>query len=183
MIIILFINEDDNISNETNDGKCIRCGKCCTSYLPLTKKELHIIKQYVKENNIQAENRLLPNGDYETRCPFYNISEHKCNIYEVRPFACRDFKCDHKDWKKRRKLYAERADFNGIKKGKAKKLSTMQDLIYDDFELLVRTIANMSIKDGGVDYDLFVEALKNADREELLKYMKFEFEKEGEKDV
>lgn len=58
----------------------------------MTRAEVKIIKNYVKEKNIkQIKN--IKNGQIENSCPFRNNIDKKCMIYEVRPELCRDYKC------------------------------------------------------------------------------------------
>lgn len=81
------------VYNFTKDGKCTQCGNCCTAILPVTKEELKAIKRYIKKKHIKP---VLHSGsaDVDLTCPFRNDAEKKCNVYEVRPQICRDFKCD-----------------------------------------------------------------------------------------
>jgi Fe-S-cluster containining protein len=77
----------------TKNGQCSRCCECCSGVIPITKLELRDIDEYVKKHDIKPVNRTAPlAGDsIDITCPF--ASEHKCNIYEVRPKICRDFIC------------------------------------------------------------------------------------------
>ena len=81
------------VYNFTDNGKCTCCGNCCTALLPVTKEELKIIKRYIKRKHIKP---VVHSGkvDIDLTCPFRNDVEKKCNVYEVRPAICRDFKCD-----------------------------------------------------------------------------------------
>ena len=91
------VNNEDKIQNKTINDKCIRCGECCALFIPFTNSELEIIKQYVKKYNIKPTNRVnVLTNQFDAKCPFYNNIEKKCNIYEVRPYACRDFICSRK---------------------------------------------------------------------------------------
>ena len=83
----------NGVYNYTNEGKCSRCGNCCSALLPVTNEELKILKRYTKRKHIQV----TPKHEgvaFDLICPFYNETEKKCNVYEVRPQICRDFKCD-----------------------------------------------------------------------------------------
>jgi len=80
------------VYNFTKDGKCVSCGNCCTAILPVTKEEIKAIKRYIKRKHIKPVKK--SNVDFDLTCPFRNNTEKKCNIYEVRPTICRDFKCD-----------------------------------------------------------------------------------------
>ena len=84
-------------SNHTDNGKCTGCGACCSSLLPVSEKELHKIKKYIKKHKILPQKHID-----EWVCPFLDISKakNKCLIYEVRPRICKAFKCDMKMPKK-----------------------------------------------------------------------------------
>ena len=79
------------VYNFTKDGKCTCCGNCCTALLPVTKEELKTIKRYIKKKHIKP---VTHTGGIDFTCPFRNDEKKICNIYEVRPTICRDFKCD-----------------------------------------------------------------------------------------
>ena len=98
----------------TCDGNCSRCGECCTPLLPITLKEYFVIKEYIKEHNIEPFNHIKLDGIH-VLCPFYNSDEKKCSIYEVRPEVCRRFICslDNKTISKNRTYFDNRADING----------------------------------------------------------------------
>lgn len=118
----------------TCNHKCSGCGSCCTSQLPWTKKELSIVKKYILENKIEPS--YLSTFDKHNLygfCPLLDPVTKKCKVYEVRPFVCRDFKCDKsKDAIRRnREMYARRADYNGIPGSNAPIAST-QLLLFDD---------------------------------------------------
>ena len=172
----------NNITVYSCNGTCSKCGNCCTNFLPVTKKEVSKIKQYVKENDIQPENRKFGN-DIVMQCPFFNQKTKRCNIYEVRPFVCRDFLCSHKDWQKRRQLYMQRADFNGMdKKGKVLAVYSMDELIFNNIEFFFYYIQDMCRALGGLTKENFELVIKFSKREEILKYIKYEFE-EGKEDA
>jgi len=161
---------DGNVVVNAINGKCSKCGKCCGLFIPVTKKEVSTIKQYVKENNIKPENRY--NGkDLELRCPFLDLKNHKCKIYSVRPFVCRDFICSRKDWKRFRDKYQERADYNGFKDNKwvKKGMHSMDELIYDDITMHIRMIIEWARdKYGNVTKEDFIKLLRLIRRIDLL---------------
>lgn len=80
----------------TQDGECSRCGACCSNILPLYKEDIKRIEQYMKKRDIK-ENVLPGTAVYNNVaigvCPFYNADEKKCDIYNIRPWICREFKC------------------------------------------------------------------------------------------
>ena len=118
----------------TCNHQCSCCGSCCTSQLPLTKKEISRLKEYILENKIEPS--YLSTFDKHNLygfCPLLDPVTKKCKAYEARPFVCRDFKCDKsKDTiKRKREMYARRADYNGIPGSNAPIAST-QLLLFGD---------------------------------------------------
>ena len=83
----------NGVFNFTDNGKCTCCGNCCTALLPVTKEELKTIKRYIKRKHIRPVVH-YGKASIDLTCPFRNDAEKKCNVYEVRPAICRDFKCD-----------------------------------------------------------------------------------------
>jgi Fe-S-cluster containining protein len=87
----------------TKDGSCSNCGGCCGNRIPMMKSEAKAIKKYVRAKNIKmVEHRpagflLLANQPIDMICPFRH-PDHGCLIYEVRPWICRQFVCNKKDW-------------------------------------------------------------------------------------
>lgn len=84
--------------NFTINGKCSRCGCCCSNFIPMTDAELKQLQQYVKDNpdiEIQIKNI---GGKFLFMCPFLIFNnesrETRCSIYEQRPMICRLFKCN-----------------------------------------------------------------------------------------
>lgn len=72
---------------EVETFKCKECGKCCSNFLPLTKEEIKTMKRLAKK-----ENRHPLRQDWYFICPFLN-NNNKCDIYEDRPFICREYTC------------------------------------------------------------------------------------------
>lgn len=83
--------------NLTDNGKCTQCGCCCSNILPMTDKEIEIIRRYIKKNHIKEFKHGIPlaNPVLDMACPFLNTDKktEKCAIYEVRPAICRCFIC------------------------------------------------------------------------------------------
>lgn len=122
---------EKGVYNFCKDGKCIGCGKCCSSLLPLSKKEIKEIKRYMVKHNIKEHTHNMPMEiDFDVTCPFLDDSKecNKCDIYEVRPAICRVFQCNqppskvqankHLFWRDRkgydmREVFFERSKNNG----------------------------------------------------------------------
>ena len=83
--------------NMTDNGKCTQCGSCCGNILPMTDKEIKVIKQYIKKYNIKERKHTIPlsNPVLDMTCPFLDTDKktEKCTIYSVRPAICRCFIC------------------------------------------------------------------------------------------
>ena len=101
---------EDNIYNYTVNGKCSSCGNCCSNILPMSRKEIDIIKKYIKKNEITERKHLLPVAEknYDMICPFRDNTKKICTIYPVRPEICKQFICDsEKRAKHNRKLLGQ----------------------------------------------------------------------------
>jgi hypothetical protein len=77
---------------------CLKCANCCKTTSPIFRdvdikriskelrmKEQQFIKQYL---------RMDADGDYVLTiapCPFLDLKDNKCTIYEFRPSACREY--------------------------------------------------------------------------------------------
>ena len=73
----------------TVNGECSQCGACCSSLLPMTRKELSALKKYVRIHHIKPITHL-----FDLSCPFRSDKEKKCLVYEVRPEICKEFQCN-----------------------------------------------------------------------------------------
>lgn len=81
----------------TDNGKCIGCGRCCTSLLPLSSKDIKAIRRYIEKKHIKEQKAFYPlkeEPDFDLSCPFRSESEKKCLIYKFRPAICKAFRCD-----------------------------------------------------------------------------------------
>lgn len=43
----------DNIYNFCKDGKCSQCGNCCSNLLPMSQKEIDVIRRYIRKKHIK----------------------------------------------------------------------------------------------------------------------------------
>lgn len=80
------------IIDNTCNGKCSKCGECCSNYLPITQSEGEKIMEYVLEHKIHP-NRAKLIMENKLQCPYFN---GRCMIYEVRPLICKEFYCNRK---------------------------------------------------------------------------------------
>lgn len=90
---------ENGVYDFTDNGKCAGCGKCCSNYLPISRKEVKQIRRYIKKHRIPEKKHNIPTANltFDMTCPFLDESKSfdKCTIYPVRPQICRDFKCDN----------------------------------------------------------------------------------------
>ena len=110
----------DNILDNTCNGKCSQCGECCGAFLPLTKKEVKIIRDTIKKYNLQwnpADN--IIGNDFHMLCPMLDLKTRKCKLHSIdpklKPAVCRRFICSNskENLIKNAKFYDSRADYNG----------------------------------------------------------------------
>lgn len=91
-------NMEGGVYDFTKDGKCIGCGKCCSRLLPLSEEEIQDIRRYMKKHHIKEQKNVFPTTEpmLDMTCPFLNENRtnHKCMIYDVRPYICRAFVCN-----------------------------------------------------------------------------------------
>ena len=89
-IITTIANGTGEITDNSNCGKCSKCGECCTNFLPISQNELNTIQEYVIKNKIKPQTHMLVMQN-RLSCPYYDGK--KCLIYEVRPLICKEFYC------------------------------------------------------------------------------------------
>lgn len=91
-------NMENGTYDFTDNGNCIGCGACCSNALPMTDKEVRIIKRYIEKKHIKEQIHTIPMTDntLDMTCPFLNTtkSKDKCEIYQVRPLICKRFICN-----------------------------------------------------------------------------------------
>lgn len=87
---------NSGIYDFTVDGKCSNCGSCCSDLLPVSQKEIEVIRKYINKHGIKEQKRIFPTAHptIDFTCPFRSETEKKCTIYAVRPLICRDWQCD-----------------------------------------------------------------------------------------
>lgn len=102
---------DDNIYNFTKGGKCSGCGGCCSNLLPMSQKEIDVIRRYIRKKHIKECRHIAPaTVAYDMTCPFLDTGKscEKCRIYPVRPEICKQFICDNEQRaKNNRKLIGQ----------------------------------------------------------------------------
>ncbi len=126
---------DLDFCNNCKNHQCSCCGNCCGEFIPITRKEIERIKEYMKSHPEIKNN--WPSSDDKNLyafCPFLNKETNRCDVYPVRPFVCRDFKCDRskETIKAKREAYAKRADYNAFK-NKEEPIVSWHYLFFDDY--------------------------------------------------
>lgn len=82
------------ISDNTIEGHCSGCGRCCTDILLLSESEIKEIKNFLKKHpEIKPINRsVFIDKVANNVCPFLS-QDKKCSIYSVRANICKNFLC------------------------------------------------------------------------------------------
>lgn len=98
-ILSQVMNEmEQGVYDFTKDGKCVGCGNCCSTLLPMSAKEIKLIKRYIAKHHIKEHKRVAPTNKptMDLTCPFLDETKenNKCTIYTVRPQICRMFICN-----------------------------------------------------------------------------------------
>ena len=86
---------EQGVHDHTVNGKCIRCGECCSAILPVTNEEIKRIKAYIKKKRIKPTKVHNSEHTFDCTCPFYDEEKKECRIYEVRPSICSSFLCSY----------------------------------------------------------------------------------------
>lgn len=81
--------------NFTKNGKCSKCGNCCSALLPLKSSEIAALRRLIKKRGIKPHEQPKVVVAVDLTCPFLT-DDNLCSIYDERPFICRIFKCDSK---------------------------------------------------------------------------------------
>mgnify|MGYP003261505293 FL=1 len=101
-LLVIAKGMEDNLYNYTVNGKCSKCGNCCSDILPLSDDEIRKIHKYIRQNGIRESKHLIPVAKpvLDMTCPFRDNGKKICTIYEVRPEICRQFICDNEQQSK-----------------------------------------------------------------------------------
>ena len=161
-------------------GNCSRCGECCTSLIPITRKEEKRIRNHIKDKNIEPE-FFQNDKSINLKCCFYDIEKKKCKIYEVRPSICRSFKCNRKikDLEKEKMENHKRSYWNHIKDNKESNITDMRLLFYDDPRSLIaniiHTLTNGTMQCSEEHFKFMKKYLTQTGQKELAKAIEAEF--------
>lgn len=124
------------VEDFTKDGDCSRCGACCSNYLPMSKKELKVLKRWVKRKHFKMQKS---KDVLDITCPFFDKEAKMCACYEVRPEVCRNFLCKT----------AKEGGYSPKDSSKFPIVNVRKDIFHDnetipfaDFQLLMEYIRN-----------------------------------------
>ena len=96
------IDSENKVIDFSCNGECSRCCHCCGPLLPITMTEANRMKKRYKED--EEVRKVVAKNTYIERdhtkhvtinlcCPFVDLENHRCSIYEDRPEVCKVFKC------------------------------------------------------------------------------------------
>ena len=162
-------------------GNCSRCGNCCAAMIPLTTEEEETIRKYIKENKIEPE-YFQDEKNMNLQCCFYDRTNKKCKIYEVRPNICKSFKCNRKESElnKERDNNHKKVYWNNITNGKENNITDMRLLFYDDprslLANLIYTITNGTMECNRKQFEYIKQYLIDGGQEELARCIKGTFD-------
>ncbi len=130
--------------NFCKNHQCSRCGECCASTIPMTKKEVYKIRDYLNMHpDIRKkvyENKPIKNGNVYLKCCF--LLDDSCLIYPVRPLICKQFKCDQceKTISLNRDNAHKRADYNRV--DDLSTITDLRELLFDDSTTVIYSVAH-----------------------------------------
>lgn len=96
------MKNDNRVTDYSSNGECSRCCHCCGPLLPITMTEANRMKKRYKEDEevrkVVAKNTYIERDHTKHTavnlcCPFADLENHRCSIYEDRPEVCKVFKC------------------------------------------------------------------------------------------
>lgn len=77
---------------------CLTCGNCCRTTSPIIReRDLDRLAKHLRVKPgalIDAHLRMDEDGDWVFRgapCPFLDLEDNRCSVYEQRPQACREY--------------------------------------------------------------------------------------------
>jgi len=77
---------------------CLTCGNCCRTTSPIIReRDLDRLARHLRVKPgelIDAHMRMDEDGDWVFRsapCPFLDLNDNRCSVYEYRPQACREY--------------------------------------------------------------------------------------------
>ncbi len=165
-------------------GNCTRCGNCCAAMLPLTKKEENEIREYIKKNNIEPE-FFQNEKELNIQCCFYDRTNKKCKIYDVRPNICKSFKCNKNtiELEKERDIAHKKAYWNGVIDGKIGNIADMRLLFYNDPRTLIAymiyEVTNGSMKCDEKQFKWIKDFFRKHGQEELASCIEEKYYEQG----
>lgn len=157
--------------NYCKGNNCSRCGACCTPFLPMTKKEVKTVKEYLKKHpdvyKRGLENPIFHDDTAIISCCFYDREKKECMIYPVRPFICQVYKCNQPEqkWTSNKMFAINKADYNT---NNPASIADFRSLFFDDPRLIILGAKHfMQTNDLSVVYNTF----KKIGREDVAGYL------------
>ena len=131
-------------NNYCKNHQCSRCGECCTTNIPMTKKEVSHIRDYLNEHpdvkQRAYDNKPIKGNNIYLKCCFY--VDNECLIYPVRPLICKQFKCDQceKTMLLNRENAHKKAYYNRI--DDLSTFTDMREIFFNDSTTVIYSIAH-----------------------------------------
>lgn len=83
---------------EFSERDCLTCANCCRTTSPIFRdRDIDRLARHLRLRPAELIDRHLKldeDGDYVLRvapCPFLDLADNKCSVYEHRPRACREY--------------------------------------------------------------------------------------------
>ena len=79
------------IDYSDENGNCNGCSECCNVFVPITKKELKLLKRLLTKKVLKRYAKSTMNDSINCKCPF--STDDGCSIYNLRPSICKNYHC------------------------------------------------------------------------------------------
>jgi hypothetical protein len=83
---------------EFSKTDCLTCANCCKTTSPIfTNKDIERVSKYLKMKVLDFLSQYLRRDEDDfyvlqsAPCPFLDLNDHLCSIYDVRPKACTEY--------------------------------------------------------------------------------------------
>lgn len=155
--------QNKHIVNHCIEGRCSQCGECCADFLPLTFKEVQILKKYIEENNVELTdwdfiNPVTQKHETHLLCPLLDKDTKLCKAYTARPNICKTFKCckNPKIVIKERDAIARASKYNTMDKhsGHITNVYSIYELLTGNKDKTIQLILNLAKSQHTSEIDL-----------------------------
>lgn len=79
------------IDYSDENGNCNGCSECCNVFVPITKKELKLLKRLLTKKVLKRYKKSKDDYSINCKCPF--STDKGCSIYNLRPSICKQYHC------------------------------------------------------------------------------------------